>query len=97
MSETSSTKKKAAVAQCSINNNSDKKRRREVQVVTCPSDFPQRHRGSAASRASACPGQGERRNPFERHEKKQKTFLDWNETAREVRILGSQAFMGKEK
>jgi hypothetical protein len=70
---------------------SGKKRRREVQVVTCPSDFPQDPR-TTASRARP----PERRNLSEQHEKKQK-FLDWNETAREVRTLGSQAFMGKEK
>lgn len=73
---------------------SDKKRRREVQVVPCPSDFPQDPRTTAS--ASARPRERERRNPSEQHEKKQK-FLDWNETAREVRTLGSQAFMGKEK
>ena len=95
MSEMSSMKEKVA-AQCSINNNSDKKRCREVQVMTCPSDFPQRPHGSAASHASAHPGQGEWWNPFEWHEKKQKMFFDWNEIAREVRILGSQAFLGKE-
>jgi hypothetical protein len=94
--------KKPTVVKCSLK--SDKKQRREVQVVTCPSDFPQdprrRVRTTASSSASACPGQQKRRNPFEQHEKKKKqqqTFLDWNETAREVRTLGSQAFMGKEK
>lgn len=93
--------KKPIVVKCSLK--SDKKQRREVQVVTCPSDFPQdprrRVRTTASSSASACPGQQKRRNPLEQYEKKkqQQTFLDWNETAREVRTLGSQAFMGKEK
>jgi hypothetical protein len=78
----------------SSNKPNGKKRRREVQVVTCPTDFPQDPR---ANSASARPRERERKEQRFDNNSKKETFLDWNDTAREVRTLGSQAFMGKEK
>jgi hypothetical protein len=66
-----------------------KKRKREVQVVTAASAFP----------ISTKPP----RQPIVRPErpsksqKRDKSFLDWHETAKEVRNFGATAFVGQQK
>jgi Domain of unknown function (DUF4602) len=75
------------------------KRRRdrvvEVQVVQCPSAFPisTRKRPPPPAGASAIVASA----PAQAKQAAEPNFLDWRETAKEVRAFGATAFEGKQK
>jgi hypothetical protein len=79
-----------------------KRTRREIEVVSCPSDFPISSRNLGANSSG----------PRERHSSRahgdnttdgasarqpKQHLLDWSDTAKEIRSLGATAFVGQEK
>lgn len=67
------------------------KKKRQVQVVTCPSDFP----------TSSDRRDNNVRSRYHRNDRKQHhqddELLDWNDTSRQIRTFASSAFAGKTK
>ena len=75
-----------------------KRKRREIQVVSCPSDFPisARNLGTKPSQErEASSNQDGDDRAAQQQAKKQ--LLDWRETAKEIRSLGATTFEGKQK
>ena len=74
-----------------------KRPRREVQVVTCPFDFPtapSNKRKAAASLQHETTTKNVARH--ENHESPEQV-LDWNDTSREIKQLASSAFSDQDQ
>ena len=86
------------------------KKKREVQVVSCPSAFPisDRSSSSASSAATANRKRPRQQSPNgkssssssdrgSKNDRSSSKFLDWHDTAKEIRNYGATAFVGKAK
>lgn len=80
-----------------------KRRRREVQIVSCPSDFPISSRNattklpSNSSQKQASPSGEQQQQESYRGGNKPKNLLDWSDTAKEIRSFGATGFEGQQK
>jgi Domain of unknown function (DUF4602) len=87
------------------NATSSKRKRREIEVVSCPSDFPISSRnlgtkspGPRASREQNSLGvQGDNAADGASTRRPKQRLLDWRDTAKEIRSLGATSFVGQEK
>lgn len=70
-----------------------RKRAREVQVVVCPTGFPVSNKRK--THTTPLPALNETLNSGDRPNPSR--FLDWHDTAKEVRDLGATGFSGKKK
>ncbi|CAB9516064.1 expressed unknown protein [Seminavis robusta] len=84
--------KLASLEAAKASHKSSKRKRREVQVVSCPADFPVSAR-KAAEKLNTPPTS----DPSDNNNHNRRKLLDWNDTAHEIRSLGATAFVGQDK